>query len=84
VSDSTQEAEWRAEFERIGETDVREGLKMMSPEPKRQFAFRWLREQERAREIRDMRTFDYVRWTFWAAVGAVIIGVIGVAVTVLH
>jgi hypothetical protein len=84
VSDSTQEAEWRAEFERFGETAIREGLKMMSPEPKRQFAFRWLREQGRAREIRDIRTFDYVRWTFWAAVGAVIIGIIGVAVTVLH
>jgi hypothetical protein len=83
MSDPTEEAKWRAEFERLGETDVRDGLKMMSPEPKRQFAFGWLRDREKDRNIRDKRTYEYVRCTFWAAVAAVIVGIIGVAVTLI-
>jgi hypothetical protein len=38
-----QEAEWSAEFERFGEEQIRSSLTSgMFPEPKRQFAFRWL------------------------------------------
>jgi hypothetical protein len=84
VSDSTEEAQWRAEFELRGEWQIRDRYENITPEPKRQFAIRWLRDQERARIKRDQQTFNYVRWTFWAAVGAVIIGIIGVVVTVLH
>jgi hypothetical protein len=53
----------------------------MQHEPKRQFAFRWLREQERTRRIREEQTYRYVQWTLLAAVAAVIVGIIGVAVT---
>ena len=81
---SDEEVKWRAEFERDGETAVRDGLTMMSPEPKRQYAFRWLREQERERNVRDKQTYKYVRWTFWAAVAAVIVGIIGVTVTLIR
>jgi hypothetical protein len=40
-----------------------------------------MREQEGDRTTRDKRTYDYVRWTFWAAVAAVGVGIIGVVVT---
>ena len=52
VSDTADEAKWRAEFEAVGETQLRDGMTRCSmpfPEPKRQFAFRWLREQENAK-----------------------------------
>jgi hypothetical protein len=84
-----EEAKWRAEFEAAGETEIRDGLKLMQHEPKRQFAFRWLRGEAKARERREMHW--YARWTFWAAIAAVlvgiigvIVGIIGVAVTWLH
>jgi hypothetical protein len=76
-----EEAKWRAEFEAAGETEIRDGLKLIQHEPKRQFAFRWLREEDRARGLREKETHCYVQWTFWAAVAAVIVGIIGVAVT---
>ena len=46
------------------------------PEPKRQFAFRWLGDQTIARRKRENRTFKYVRWTFWAAIAAVVVGAV--------
>ena len=76
-----EEAAWRAEFEGAGETEICDGLKLIQHEPTRQFAFRWLREQASARKLREEQTYRYVRWTFWAAVAAVIVGIIGVAVT---
>jgi hypothetical protein len=79
-----EEAEWRAEFERIGETWLRDELNYRSipfPEPKRQFAFRWLREQEKTRHLRERRTYWFVKWTFIAAVAAVGVGIVGVGVT---
>jgi hypothetical protein len=78
-----EEAKWRAEFEAAGETEIRDGLNLMQDEPKRQFAFRWLREEAGARKLRDEQTHRYVRWTFWAALAAVIVGIIGVGVTLL-
>jgi hypothetical protein len=79
-----EEANWRAEFELRGENELRDGLNLINHEPKRQLAFRWLREQDHARRTREQKTYNYVRWTFWAAVAAVIVGVVGVAVTLLH
>ena len=55
VSDTADEAKWRAEFEVVGETQLRDGVtrgSMPFPEPNRQFAFRWLREQENAKALR--------------------------------
>jgi hypothetical protein len=84
MSDPAEEAKWRAEFDQAGETEVRDGFGLINHEPKRQFAFRWLREQDRARTIREQQTYTYVRWTLWAAVAAVIVGIIGVVVTLIH
>jgi hypothetical protein len=87
ASDTTDEAKWRAEFEGVGETQLRDGVTRASmpfPEQKRQFAFRWLREQENAKALRERQLYRYAQWTFWAAVGAVFVGIIGVLVTVLH
>jgi hypothetical protein len=74
MSDPTEEANWRAEFELRGENELRDGLNLINHEPKRQLAFRWLREQDHARRTREQKTYNYVRWTFWAAVAAVIVG----------
>ena len=87
MPDTEDEAKWRAEFEAVGETQLRDGVTrgaMPFPEPKRQFAFRWLREQENAKALRERKLHWYAQWTFWAAVGAVSVGIIGVLVTVLH
>jgi hypothetical protein len=87
---SDQERQWTAELERQGENAIRSSLYSsagvtvgLSDERKRQHAFRWLRETEREREQRERSTHRYVQWTFWAAVAAVIVGIIGVAVTLL-
>ncbi len=74
-----KEAQWRAEFERVGHDAVHREHRMF-PEPKRQLAFRWLREKEIAREAHDEAAQWYAKWTFWAAVAAVIVGIIGVVV----
>ncbi len=64
-------AEWRAEFERIGESQVGSFINSgPMPEEKRQFGFRWLGEQALARKLREERAFWYARWTFFAAVAA--------------
>jgi hypothetical protein len=81
------EAAWRAEFKRIAETQVRGALNSGSDftdESKRQAAFRWLGDEAEARRLREERTHHYVRWTFFAAVAAVIVGLVGVGLTFLH
>ena len=64
------EAAWRAEFKRIGETQVRDPLNSISDEAKRQAAFRWLGDKAEARRLREKQTHHYVRWTFFAVVAA--------------
>ena len=85
MPDAEQERIWRAEFDADGETAVRDAVTYRSaasfPEPKRQFAFRWLREQERARKLKERETRRYARWTLWAAIAAVAVGIVGVAIT---
>jgi hypothetical protein len=42
---SDEETKWREEFTAVGETQLRHGMNtgsMPFPEPKRQFAFRWV------------------------------------------
>ena len=41
----------------------------------RTFALRWLREKEIERDGRDKAAQWYSKWTFWAAVAAVVTGV---------
>ena len=56
----------------------------ITDEPKRPAAFRWLGDEAEARRLREEQTHHYVRWTFFAAVAAVIVGLIGVGLTLLH
>ncbi|HVI64793.1 MAG TPA: hypothetical protein VM910_19740 [Bradyrhizobium sp.] len=79
-----EEEEWIAEFEAVGESELRDRLYRGSgihPEAKFHTAVRWLREQARARRLREEQLHRYVWWTLCAAVLSVIVGVIGVAVT---
>jgi hypothetical protein len=77
-----QELEWSKEFEKIGETEIRNDLNFRSgvnvginSEPKQQYALKWLRRKEQERADREESTHQYVKWTFWAAVAAVMIGI---------
>jgi hypothetical protein len=84
---TSHEAEWRAEFECLGEEQVYDNVKqgaIYNDEAKRQAAFRWLGEVARARRVREVQTYNYARWTFFAAVAAVIVGIIGMITTLLH
>jgi hypothetical protein len=76
-----EKAAWRDEFERDGERlvyDMANGKTLGSyPEPKRQYAFEWLRETDKARRDRENKIYWYVQRNFWAAVLAVLVGVIG-------
>ncbi len=81
------EVKWRDEFAKAGAAQVRQNLSnaaIYNTEPKRIFALRWLRENECARELREQETYRYTRRTFWAAVAAVIVGIIGIVATLLH
>ncbi len=84
-------AQWHREWERIGETVIRAELELRSgqnvgitSEAKRVAVYEWLRVKERDRAELDRATFRYVKWTFWAAVAAAVIGIVGVVVTLMH
>ena len=80
------EAEWRAEFDDAGEQEVRDRLSKlahMNHQPQRQFAYRWLREQDQQKKARDQEIYRYTRLTLWAAVAAVAVGFVGVIVGVI-
>jgi hypothetical protein len=83
----TQEEAWRAQLERIGETAVRTDLALRNGvsvgimgDAMQQFAFQWLRDKETERERRELAALSYVKWTFWAAVAAAVIGIAGVII----
>jgi len=72
-----QIAEWLEEFERIGETVIRDDLNLrtgvgvgINTEEKRIAVYNWLRGKERERADRERSSYSYVKWTFWAAVAA--------------
>ena len=78
-----EEDAWRAEFERFGEDQIQRSLESgLFPEPKRQFAFRWLGDQAIERRAREKQTLVYVRRTYIAAAAAVVVGIIGILVTI--
>jgi hypothetical protein len=84
MTDLEQEAAWRTEFEAKGQRAVHDTIYHgpgVFPDPKRLFTLGWLREKEVERERQEQKMRSYVRWTFWAAVTAVIVGVFGVLVT---
>jgi CheY-like chemotaxis protein len=72
-----------SEFEADGERAVHDTIYHgpgIYPDPKRLSALRWLREKEAERERQEQKMRCYVRWTFWAAVAAVVAGIVGVLV----
>ena len=82
-----QEIERRAEFERLGERQVYDNVKqgaIYNDEAKRQAAFRWLGDKEAERRVREQNTLWYTRWTFYAAIIGVTVGVVGVVATLFH
>jgi hypothetical protein len=54
------------------------------PEPKRQFAYRWLGAGAQKRLRREERSFLYLKLTLAAAILGVIVGIIGIVVTAMH
>jgi hypothetical protein len=87
MAERSNETLWREEFERLGEMQVYDNVKqgaIYNDEVKRQAAFRWLGEVAAVRRARELRSYTYVRWTFYAAVAAVIVGAIGIFVTLFH
>jgi hypothetical protein len=81
------EARWREELEATGEVEVQRKVNSQyfrdSPE-KGSFAHRWLDEKATARLSREIWLFSYAKWTFWAALVAVLVGIGGIAVTWFH
>lgn len=75
---------WRAEFKRVGESQIRDARAGLIDEPKPQAAFRWLGDTAEAQRLRQEQNHHYVQWTFIAAVAVVIVGLIGVGLTFLH
>ncbi len=96
TNDDAQESQWRRELEADGERAVRDNINsrgslVTGGEPKQRFIRKWLREKDVERDekelehvTREKQGFDYARWTFYVAVGAVIAAMIGIVVTALH
>ena len=83
MAEPEAEAAWRAELERIGETQPREAQNSDS-KLKRPAAFRWSGDETQTRRLQEEHAHHYVRWTLFAAIGAVIAGLIAEGLTLLH
>ena len=84
---TTDELNWQEEFSKAGATQVRENLSngaIYNSQPKRIFALHWLRQQERAAELREQEIHSYTRRTYWTAVAAVILTIFGLMATLMH
>jgi hypothetical protein len=73
------EAAWRAEFERIHNTEAFDGG---PDDPKTVFC--WSGDEAEAQRLQEEHTHHYLRWTFVGAFAAVIVSVIGVGRSFLH
>jgi hypothetical protein len=54
------------------------------PDQPKQATFRWLGDEAQTRRLREEQIHHYVQWTFFAAVAAAIVGVIGLGLTLLR
>lgn len=82
----TEEAKWRAEFEKLGRETVRVAIyrgQGFSPDRKRELAILWLREKEAATEQRERADHWYLKWTFVAAVLAAMVAFIILALILI-
>jgi hypothetical protein len=87
MADNEAEEAWRAELKRIGETQLREAVNSsagIADEPKRQAAFGWLGDEAEERRLREDKAHHYVRWTLFASVAVLIVGLIGLGLTLLR
>jgi hypothetical protein len=80
------EAAWRAESSASARNSSAtcSTAVLVADEPKRQATFRWLGDEAEERQLREEKAYHYFRWTFFAAIAAVMVGLIGVGLTVLH
>jgi hypothetical protein len=85
MTNATDEATWRAEFERLGEESTWDSVRAgYFQEPKRQFAYRWLANRALERQQRETLAIRYLRLTLLTAVIGVIVGIVGVLATLLQ
>ena len=56
----------------------------MADEPKRQAEFQWSGDEAQAQRLREEKTHHYVRLTLFASVAVLIVGLVGVGLTLLH
>lgn len=93
-------ADWkeqlRRDLESLGERAVRDDMNnrgglASGGEDRKQFVRKWLREQDTKREAREaavydftLKTFNYTRQTYFAAVAALIATIIGIVIALLH
>jgi hypothetical protein len=73
------EAAWRAEFERVHDTEALHGS---SDDPLA--ALRWSGDAAEVRRLQEERTHHYLQWMSVGAFAAVIVGVIGIGLSFLH
>jgi hypothetical protein len=73
------EAAWRAEFERIHDTET---FDSRPDDP--MAAFRCSGDEAKARRLREEHSHHYLRWAFVGAFAAVIVSGIGVGLSFLH
>ena len=84
-ADPKEMEQWRAEFEHAGIHEVQAHIDRNEYVSAQKLeAFRWLKDIAKHREQRESSTYWYVKFTFWAAIAAVFVGIIGVAVTLVH
>lgn len=80
-----QEDRWRGEFEQWGYDAVRRTVFGTSgwDEPRRQFAFRWLREKEGATERRKQQMQQDTRRSLWVAVVAMVVAALSLCISII-
>jgi len=83
MTESEVEAAWRAELERIGEKQPSDTLDSGSTS-KTQVPLHWFGDEVEARRLRQEHAHHYLRWTFIAAIGAVIAILIAEGLALLH
>jgi hypothetical protein len=82
MAESEVEAAWRAELERIGEKQPSDTVDNSSTA--KLVPLHWVGDEVEARRLRQDHAHHYLRWTFLAAIGAVIAILIAEGLTLLH
>jgi hypothetical protein len=83
VMTADEQTNWRIEFEKTGEAEVRQNLSnpaIYNSPAKADFARQWLREREGAREQREQQIHSYTRRTLLAAVAGVVVGLVAILI----